>query len=245
MTDTYKRINPRRRQTSRKIVFMSDSGNHPVIYDTAYTGPWTLTGYGLSAPERVTNYVTVPGRDGELDLAYALTGEPVYKNRRLEISLENSDGNKTDRDALISDLLNKLDGRYVRVVLPDDEMHYLTGSVETDIRYSDVNHCALTLTVTAAPWREARYSKFYDLSASASEQTVIIKNEGGRRVIPALTAYADGSTPNITVTCGTWSAQPTADAILPEALAMRYLDEKVLTYSGAGHLVIQWQEANL
>lgn len=241
-----RRVNSRRRSTKRKIVFRSSDAGHRLLYDTAFNGPWTLTGYSLSSPEKVTNIVTIPGKDGELDLAYALTGEPTFKSRKLTISLENSDGLKADREALITDLYNRLEGKYLRIHLPDDETHYLSGSVHVNVLYSDTNHCALDIICTVDPYKEAVDEVFMDLTASSSDQIVILVNHGGRRVIPKISAYATGgATPSISVSCGTWSAQPTADTIMPEALAMRYGEEKVLTYSGSGHLVIHWREADL
>lgn len=241
MTD--RRVNPRRRDTARKVVFRDPLSK--LVYDSAFHGQWTLTGYSLTSPEKVTNLVTVPGRDGELDLAYALTGEPTYKSRRLTIRLENSDGKKADREALITDLYNRVEGRYLRIHLPDDETHYLAGSVHVNVLYSDMNHCAVEIICTVEPWKEATEQVFMDLEASSAEQIVILQNHGGRRVIPTISAYADGAAAAITVSCGTWSAQPTAQTITPEELSMGYLDTKTLTYSGTGHLVIRWQEANL
>ena len=60
----------------RKIIFGD--------YDTWVDWGLTLTGWQLSAPEYKSNFVSVPGRDGDLDLSTALTdGEPRYNNREL------------------------------------------------------------------------------------------------------------------------------------------------------------------
>ena len=205
-----------------------------------------MTGYSLSTPERVTNYVSIPGRDGEIDLAYSLTGEPVFKSRKLTVALESSNGKRAYRESLLSDMLNRIEGRYLKIILPDDEMHYLNGSIHVTVKYSDTNHCAVEITAIVEPWREAVKPIYMDLTAKTAPQSVVIKNNGGRRVIPMVNAYAAGGlVPDITVTYGAWSAQPTADTIMPEELALGYLEEKIVTYSGSGQLVIRWQEADL
>ena len=53
-------------------------------YDTVINGPWTLAEGELSPAEYRTQFVEVPGRDGELDMSTALTdGVPRYGNREL------------------------------------------------------------------------------------------------------------------------------------------------------------------
>ena len=235
----------KRRETSRKLRFFNKAGS-VLLYDTAFNGPWTLTSYSLSAPERVTNYVTIPGRDGEVDLSAAISDEPQYKNRRLVALFENSDGKKADREALISDVMNRLNGRYFRIFTPDDAIRYLTGYVQVSVKYSDVNHCAIEISASVDPWRESIDRVFFDVEASSTAKTIRLINNGGRRVIPSISAYTGTATPpDITITCGDYTAHPTADAIKPPELAMGYKDDKLLTYSGSGHLVIVWKEASL
>ena len=67
-------------------------------YDTAVYG-WTLTGCELRAPEQKTNYVERTGGDGSWDLSTVMTGGvPRYKDRTLTITLENSQGDRADRE---------------------------------------------------------------------------------------------------------------------------------------------------
>ena len=62
-------------------------------YDSVVDGRLTLTGWQLSDPVYKANFVSVPGRDGDLDLTTALTdGEPRYNNRTLTATFESSEG---------------------------------------------------------------------------------------------------------------------------------------------------------
>ena len=69
----------------RKIIFGS--------YDTDINGPWTLAGWELAAAAYRSQFVEVPGRDGDLDMSTVLTdGAPRYGSRNLTVTLERSDG---------------------------------------------------------------------------------------------------------------------------------------------------------
>ena len=89
-------------------------------YDTILNGPWTLSALELTAAQQRTQFVEVPGRDGELDLSAALTdGAPRYGNRTLTATLERSDGTRMDREYAINTMVNWLDGWRMDVRLPD------------------------------------------------------------------------------------------------------------------------------
>ena len=94
-------------------------------YDTDLNGPWTLASWELSRAEYRSEMVTVPGRDGDLDLSTALTdGAPRYGSRTLTATLERSDGTRLEREAAINTMINWLDGWRVDIRLPDDDLHY-------------------------------------------------------------------------------------------------------------------------
>lgn len=73
----------------------------------------------VEVPSPKTNYVDIPGGNGSLDFTDALNGYPVYNNRsgNWEFYVENGHGNWAD---LYSNLLAKLHGKRMMVVLEDD-----------------------------------------------------------------------------------------------------------------------------
>ena len=121
-------------------------------YVTADHG-WTLAGVSLTAPEQKTNYIEKTGGDGSWDLSTVMTdGIPRYKNRTLTVTLENSQGPREDREALISDLVNQLDGLEHRIELPDHPDHFLVGRVHVSVEYSTLAHARVVITGTVEPW---------------------------------------------------------------------------------------------
>ena len=98
-------------------------------YNTAVHG-WTLTGWTLSPAEEKTNFVDKVGGDGSWDLSTALTdGIPRYRDRQLTATFECSEGTRTEREAKIKEMVNRLDGMREDIKLPDDIDHHINGKL--------------------------------------------------------------------------------------------------------------------
>lgn len=234
----------------RKFRFLSDAllNAGSLVYDTAFSGPWTLAEWTLSKPEKQTNYVEIPGRDGSVDLYEGLTdGEPHYKQRTLQIRLTCSERDRKARTELIDDIVNTLDGFAFRIVFPDDPTRYMRGVCSVTVEYNDPAHCGVLIEALCDPWRVSMAYVSIDVAASSAAQTLMLINRGRRRVIPYIGAYDSAPTmPNITISSGTYSATFTDyTGRNVSELALGYKQTRILTYSGSGHLTVQWQEAIL
>lgn len=185
-------------------------------YDTAHHG-WTLTGCFLSAPEQKTNYVEKTGGDGSWDLSTVMTdGIPRYKNRVLTLTLENSQGTRADREEIINEMVNLLDGLSWRIVLPDRPDYFLVGRPHISVTYSDHAHAAVTITADCEPWLYKTRETIVELDApitSSTETTNFSLWNHGRKVIsPVLdvkgTAYLTfkGNRTNLTTGKYEWPA---------------------------------------
>lgn len=231
----------------RKFRFLDDTTGK-LVYDTAFRGPWTLTEWRLSNPEKQTNFVQIPGRDGAVDLYEGLTdGEPHYKPRTLTVKLTCSERDRKARLELVDDIVNRLDGFTFRIVLPDDPTRYIRGVCSVAVDYNDLNHCGVIITAQCDPWRVSMDYTTIDVEASASQKTLILENRGRRRVIPYIAGYdAAPAMPNISISSGTYSATLTDyTGRYVSELALGYQQTRELTYSGSGHLTIGWREAIL
>lgn len=208
-------------------------------YNTAAHG-WTLTGILLSDPEQKLNYVEKPGGDGSWDLSTVLTdGIPRYKDRSLTVTLECSEGTRDDREQLINEMVNNLDGMIWQIILPDRPDHFLTGRIHVSVNYSNLAHAAVTVTGTVAPWFYSARETIVELTATEVSQTVYLNNNGRRAVVPEITVtgdvnletngmhndFADGSYE--------WSA-----LLLKQGLT-------ALHYEGNGKVIITYREAVL
>lgn len=219
----------------RKIIFGT--------YDTAETGLWTLNAWNLSPAEHKSTLVEVPGRDGDLDLSTALTnGEPRYHSRTLTVRLESSEGDRLERQARIDTMTNWLNGWSMNIVLPDDELHYITGRVQVSPEYNDPAHAAVNLTAVCEPWRYAINETVRTVEATAETATVSLTNMGRRAAVPVITIT--GADASVALAYGAYSWQLGAgvyqlpDIILPQGLTD-------VTLSGSGSVEFRYREAVL
>ena len=185
-------------------------------YDTASHG-WTLTGCVLSDPEQKTNYIEKSGGDGSWDLSTVLTdGIPRYKDRTLTITLENSQGTRDDREDIINEMVNTLDGFEWQIVLPDRPDHYLYGRLKVAVNYSDLAHAMVTVTGTVQPWyysaRETIVVLNEPITVSTDAATFYLWNHGRKVVTPRLDVKGtaslnfNGNKINLTTGTYTWPA---------------------------------------
>ena len=217
-------------------------------YDTAHHG-WTLTGCFLSAPEQKTNYVEKTGGDGSWDLSTVMTdGIPRYKDRALTITLENSQGTRDDREEIINDMVNLLDGYTWRIVLPDRPEYYLAGRLHVAVDYSDLAHAAVTITGTVEPWFYKTRETVVELTApiTISTETTYFSlwNHGRKVVSPVLDVNGvanltfNGSRTELTTGRYEWPALQ----LVPGENVINYTG----SYAGVGEtLTITYREAVL
>lgn len=77
-----------------------------------------------------TNYISIPGADGQIDLSDSLTGHPVYDNRSGSIEFIVMNGYRSSWAAGFSKFSNWLHGQKVRVVLDDDPSYFYEGRMD-------------------------------------------------------------------------------------------------------------------
>lgn len=211
-------------------------------YDTA-AELWLLSDWEFSAPEAVTEFVSVPGRlKGPLDLSTALTdGDPVYNGRTLTAVLESSEGTRMEREARIERMINELDGLRFSIVLPDDPLHYIEGRVSVAKQYNDLAHAAVQVTAECEPWRYNHTETIAVLNATSETQTATLVNSGRLTVVP--TVVVSGGDVLLKYGAASW-ALSVGTYDLPDLLLMRG-SSSVVTYSGVGVVIITYREAVL
>lgn len=218
----------------RKIIFGD--------YDTAAHG-WTLSGWSLSPPKVKTQYAEIPGGDGSLDLSDVLTdGIPRYHDRTLVARLECSDGNRLEREALIRDAVNRLDGVRANIRLPDDDEHYVNGRVSVARLFNDPAHGAIEMEAICEPWKYRLTETEYSVTAGEEDQALILRNGGRRAVCPIVSVEGDGA--SVQLSFNDTSISLSAGAYkLPDLLLTQ--GDHAVSYRGTGTLVIRYREAVL
>lgn len=214
-------------------------------YDTAAHGLWTLTAWEFPEPAPEENLVPVPGRTrGPLDLSTVLTdGEPSYGARALSITLESSAGDRLARAARISEMVNKLHGRRVDIVLPDHPLHYATGRLTVKTLYNDPAHASVEVAGVCEPWLYAKDETVVPLQATTEAQTVRLRNAGAMPVVPTLEVTAEEGD-SVLLAFGSASVALSAGTYTWPELRLTPGDHSI-TYSGSGALTIIYREAVL
>lgn len=209
-------------------------------YHTAAYG-WTLTSWSLSPAVEKTNYVEKIGGDGSWDMSAVLTdGIPTFSDRELTATFELSEGTRQSRNSEISRMTNLLHGLRVSIEIPDHQGYYLVGKVYVTKEYSDEAHAAITVTATCEPWLYSSEETVVKLTATSTEKTATLVNNGRRAVAPALTVTGS----SVLLKYGSNSLNMAAGQYQwPDLLLTPGRHE--IKYSGSGSLTITYREAVL
>ena len=151
---------------------------------------WTVCACTLSAPQYRRSTVTVPGRDGAVDLSDSLDGAVHYDMRKITLRLENSAGTREQRWGWISFLLNSLDGTDQDIELPDDHDCILRGRVRVSVQYNDNAHAAVQITADVDPFRYKKLETERRLQNNTEDtREYKIRNNGRKIVTPTFYVY--------------------------------------------------------
>lgn len=209
-------------------------------YNTAAKG-WTLSALSFSDPVHDQVLMKIPGSSVTLDMSTVLSdGEPTYSTRTLSATLECSEGTRQDRLALVSDMVNRLDGRRVDIVLPDDPSRYVTGRVSVKTLYNDLAHASVSVSATCDPWRYSDTETVVSLVGASTQKTKTLTNAGRKAVVP--TIQVEGGDVSLGFGENTWTLS-VGSYVLPDI----YLTpgDHSVTYKGAGTAVLTWREGIL
>lgn len=106
----------------------------------------------ISPPEPQTHYVEIPGLDGTLDLTEALTGAVKYKDREIKLALF-SMKKRAEWADLASDMMEKLHGKAVEIIMDDDPGYAYHGRIAFDKFEYGRHTLDIELTATVSPYK--------------------------------------------------------------------------------------------
>lgn len=209
-------------------------------YVTSVYG-FTLCNWSLSPASYRAIRETIPGVDGVIDCSEWLTGHVIYDSRTLTAVLELSDGDRLYRKSVIDDMINRLDGQQMRIVLPDDPCRYLTGRVHVEQQYNDNAHAAVKVTAVCDPWKYDRDERIIRLTNDAQTQDAVIRNRGRKTVCPV---FATDSSFTVLAESGDVHSADKAGAYQWDDVLFSP-GRTELIFSGSGILEIRFREAIL
>lgn len=194
----------------------------------------------ISPPRPKTNYVSVPGRDGDLDLTGALSGIVNYENRTGSFIFLLTNGSHDDREELISEIIGVLNGQRLEYIDTDDYPdYYMTGRLTVTETTNTNAYGTIHIEADFDPWRYAINSTTRTVSVTSSDGTVSVSlsNKGYRTVIPVITV-----TGTITLTYGATTQSLSAGTYTFPGL-MLSPGNNVVTVAGSGSISFNYQEA--
>lgn len=198
-----------------------------------------LTDVDIGAPGLRTNYVTIPGRDGFLDLSTSLDGEMHFDERKITLTFGCGAGDEwSDRMAAFYALVH---GQNVKIVFDSDASHYYSGRGAISSFDRDGQKLTVKMSVTCQPYRYAVTESTTYRTLSTSQVSFTVTNNG-RPVVPSITVTSEtaivfGDT-TTTLSAGTW----TVPAI---RLATGANTIKAKATSGTGKITLTWHEVTL
>lgn len=184
-------------------------------------------------PTPKTNYVSIEGRDGDLDLSTSLTGDVRYEN--IDYSLEfYLDKERTDWITALNNISTYLHGKKVKLKLSEDPNWEWEARITLNDFESDKNIGLIVLDCNLEPYR-LKITDTVVTEAVAANKVITLSNSR-KWVMPTITTTAEVKftygTKQITVN-GTLQ---TPDFILKEG------NTSITLNSGSGNIVFTYRE---
>jgi hypothetical protein len=194
----------------------------------------------VSPPLPKTNYVSVPGRDGDIDLSEALSGVVNYQDRTASFTFLLTNGSHADREALISEIVGTLHGQSMEIEDTDDYPgYYLTGRITVQEVANNAAYGTIKLQAVCRPWRYAVNETIKPVTLSSAKKTVNVVNKGYKTVTPSVTV-----TGSVTIKYGTTSTSLSSGTYTLPGFSLKP-GLNTVTVSGSGTLEIRYREAIL
>ena len=104
--------------------------------------------YEIPMPKAQTSFVTIPGRDGSLDLSEGF-GTIRYNDRTISVALY-AVGEYAER---VSSFINAVHGKRMNITFSKDPLWYYSGRVSVNGMEKKDGYCALSVQITAEPYK--------------------------------------------------------------------------------------------
>lgn len=210
-----------------------------------------LTSKTINPPEPQTNTISVPLRDGSIDLTESLTNDVKYNDRKINMTFSVIHPMEQWSDK-VSEIENYLHGKLIKVVFDDDQNFYYMGRLKVNEWSSQKSIGKLVIECIADPYKydvqgdwlwdpfdfeNDCISESENIIVSGSTSVVIVGKR--KKTYPTITASAamsvsyNGTTYNLTE-----GINKLYEMILDEG-------ENTLTFNGSGSVLIEYTGGSL
>ena len=210
-------------------------------FNTWYDLHLIITAKTISDAEPKTNYVSLDGMSGSLDLSEALTGEITYADRTITATFWTDVGNRNDREALLRKITASLHGKKVKIIEPDDPTHYFYGRVNIKSKKNTLAYAEFTIEAICEPWRYSIDEITRTIEVAHVDITnVVIHNNGVKTLCPTIT-----TTGNVGIMMGKVTASfATAGTYKVSDFKLRQ-GVNIIGVYGLGSATFSYREADL
>ena len=187
----------------------------------------------FNAPKVRTNYKTIPGRNGELDLT-EIDGRRYYEPIEFTIIANRLCRTSAEIIQYGSQLMNLFNGKRGRIYL-DTADYYYDGRITVGAYERDGLRLGVELTIRAFPYRLAE--EMTQITQTVSGSGTVTLSNGNMPVVPTIT-----STASMTLAWDTYSVQISAgeDILVPDLVLEDGNTE--ITLTGTGTITFTYQE---
>lgn len=208
-------------------------------YHTADDWHLTLNAQSLDPAEPKTNFISIDGRDGDLDATEALTGEVKYNNREASFTFIMMDGTVADRENLLIEIYQQIHGRKLNIIRPDDPLRYLVGRCQISNVENLGAYSTFEVTANCEPWRYNIAETIRHTAVTSARLEFPIVNKGRKTIIPELNV-----TGSVNIEYGTLKLSLETGKYKATDLLLK-TGTHLLTVYGSGDLTIRYREAVL
>lgn len=204
------------------------------INDYVLSEDMLIESVSVAPPTPKTQYIDIPFADSTLDLSES-TGVLAFGRRAISIVAKKKISNRMEWYTLKSQILNKINGKEVKVII-NDEAYYYTGRITSVTEEKDGKIWGMTITINADPYKLA--VDLTEVSAAVSGSVILNMTNLKKRVQPLVIATAQ-----INVTIGGRTTQVNAsssgetydDIILEEG-------NNAVTVAGTGSITFRYRQ---
>lgn len=213
-----------------------------------------LSSKTISPPKPQLNMVSVPLRDGSIDLTESLTGDVKYEDRKISITFFVINHSNTWATT-ISEIENYLHGQRMQIVFDDDVAFYYIGRVSVNKFTSQRNLGTLVIDCTVEPYKYDVLSTLDDwewdtfsFETGCINQTSEISVEGNTEVV--IVGKRKKISPKITTDTAMTVSFEGVDYTLQAGTQKVYglllhEGENVLTFNGKGTVSVDYRGGSL
>lgn len=194
-----------------------------------------LTKYpDISPPVPKTKFVDVPGKDGALNLSKTLTGHMQYNRRTMQLSFAILAPRMMWPD-LHSEIMDKLHGQDMSIVLDDDPEYMYTGTLAVQAYDPGKVTSGVTITADLDPYKVRLKDTIKSFTVNGSKAASIRVER-----MPTVPVIAASAAMSMTFG-GVTYALAAGENEFPDVI-MRHDQENAFTFTGSGDVSLKYRE---